>query len=56
MKRYFVKFSEFADDTKIAIRVNTLNDKRLMQRTFANMWDMDFNVHKCGVMHTEKRN
>ena len=27
------KISKFADDTKIASRVNTLNDIRLMQRT-----------------------
>ena len=48
--------SLFADDT------NTLNDTRSMQRTldrlvaWANMWEMDFNLNKCGVMHIGKRN
>ena len=54
------EISKFADDTKIASLVNTLNDIRLMQRTlnklvvWANRWDMDFNVNKCGVMHIGK--
>ena len=54
--------SKFADDTKIASYVNTLNDIRWMQRTlnklvaWANRWDMDFNVNKCGVMQIEKIN
>ena len=30
-------FSKFPDDTKIAIRVNTLNDIRSMQRTLAKL-------------------
>ena len=53
---------KFADDTKIASRVNTLNDVRSVQRTldklvaWANRWNMDFNVNKCGVMHIGKRN
>ena len=47
--------------TKIASRVNTVNDTRLMQRTLDklvawNRWDMDFNVNKCGVMHIGKTN
>ena len=46
--------------TKITSQVNTLNDIRSMQRTlgklvaWANGWDMDFNVNKCGVMHIGK--
>ena len=51
------KISKFADDRKIASRVNTLNDIRSIQRTldklvaWANRWEMDVNVSKCGVMH-----
>ena len=53
------EISKFADDTKIA-KVNTLSHLRSMQRvldklvTWANRWDMDFNVNKCGVMHIGK--
>ena len=43
----------FADDTKIASQVNTLNDLTSMQRpldklvAWVNRWEMDFNVNKC---------
>ena len=56
------EISKFADDTKFAILVNTLSDIRSIQRTldklvsWANRWDMEFNVTKCGVMHIGKRN
>ena len=56
------EISKFADDTKIASRVNTLNDIRSMQRTLdklvtqPNRWDMEFNVDKCGVIHIRKNN
>ena len=56
------EISKFCDDTEIANRVNTLNDMRLFQRTldklvaWANRWEMDFNVNKCGVMYIGKRN
>ena len=39
------------------LRVNILIGIRSMQRTldklvdWANRWDMDFNVNKCGVIH-----
>ena len=54
------KAVKFADDTKIACLVNTLNDSKLMQKTLdklvarANRRDMDFNLDKCGVMHIGK--
>ena len=54
------EISKFTDDTKIASRVNTLNDIRSMQRildklvAWTNRWDMDFSINKCGVIH--KRN
>ena len=54
--------SKFADGTKIGYQVKTLNDKRSMQRTldklvaWANKWEKDFNVNKCGVMRIGKRN
>ena len=53
---------KFADDTKIAGRVNTVNDIRSMQRTsdklvaWASRWEIDFNVNKCGVIHIDKMN
>ena len=52
----------FVDDTKIASRVNTLNDIRSIQRTldklvpWANRWDVDFNVNKRGVLQIDKIN
>ena len=58
----FCEISKFADDTKIASRVNTLKDIRSMQRildklvAWPNRWEMDFNVNKCGVMHIGKIN
>ena len=60
MKRNFEIF-QFADDTKIASRVNTLNDIRSMQRildklvALANRWEMDFNANECRVMHIGKK-
>ena len=33
------EISKFVDDTKVA---------------WANRWDMDFNVNKCGVLHIGK--
>ena len=56
------EISKFAGDTKIASWVNTLNDVRSLQRTldklnvWANRWEMDFNVKKCGVTQIGKRN
>ena len=61
-KEVLCEIFNFADDTKIARRANTLNDIRSMQRAlhklvaWANKWDMDFNVNKCGVMHLGKTN
>ena len=55
------EISKFAGDTKIANPVNTLNDVRSMQRTldklvtWANSFEMDFNVNKCGVRHIRKK-
>ena len=56
-----MKSLKFADDTKIASEVNTLNDVMLLQRTldklvaWSNKWEMKLNVNKCGVMHIGKR-
>ena len=38
-KEVLCKISKFADDRKIASRVNTLNDIRLMQRTLDKLVD-----------------
>ena len=46
------EISKFAENTKMANLVNSRNDIRLMLRTvdklvtWANKWDMDFNVKK----------
>ena len=54
------EISKFADDTKIASRVNILNDIRSMQKTldklvaWANRWKMDFNVNKWNVYREKK--
>ena len=51
------EISTFVDDAKIASRVNILNNIRSMKRNldtlvaWANKWDMNCNVNKCGVMH-----
>ena len=51
-----------SNDTKIASRVNNLNDVKSLQRTldklvvWSNKWEMRFNVNKCGGMHIGKRN
>ena len=56
-KEVLCEISKFADETKIASRVNTLNDIKLMQRTlgklvaWANRWDMEFNVNIYRVMY-----
>ena len=56
------KISKYADNTKIANKVNTPNDMRSMQRTFdklvawANRWEMDFNINRGGGMYIGKRN
>ena len=55
-EKVLCKIYNFADHTKIASQVNTLNDIRSMQRTldilvaWANRWDIDFNVNNCGVI------
>ena len=48
--------------TKIASRISTLNNIRLVQRTlnklvaWANKQEIDFNINKCRVTHIGKRN
>ena len=60
-EKEFCEISKFADDTKTASWVNTLNDIRSMQRTLeklvagANRWDTSSNVNKCEVMHIGKK-
>ena len=57
-----LEISKFTDNTKIASRVNTLNDIISMQRTldklvaWVNRWNMEFSVNKCGEMHIGKIN
>jgi len=53
---------KFADDTKLYRKVDSSNDQALLQRDldslcrWAGDWQMSFNVSKCKVMHTGKRN
>ena len=55
------EISKFADDTKVASRVNTLYDLKSMQKTldklvaWTNRLYMEFNVNKSGVMHIGKK-
>ena len=55
------EISKFPDDTKIASRVNTLNDIRSVQRTidklvaWANRREMGFNVNMCCNAYGEKK-
>ena len=56
------KVSKFADDTKIASKVTTTQDRETLQSDldqltrWANKWQMKFNVDKCKVLHIGKRN
>ena len=53
---------KFADDTKIAKRIKSDNDKVLLQKCLDNLfewsskWSMEFNTKKCKVMHFGKNN
>jgi len=53
---------KFADDTKIFCNVLTTNNRLQVQAdldklcTWANNWQMNFNVCKCKVMHIGPRN
>ena len=56
------KVSKFADDTKLSHPVPTQDDIKTMQKdidqlqTWADKWQMRYNVGKCGVMHTGYHN
>ena len=56
------KVSKFADDTKIATKVTTSHDKEKLQTdidhlvSWANKWQMKFNVEKCKVLHIGSNN
>ena len=62
MNMYFVNISKFANDIKIASRVNTLNGVKSLQRTldklfaWSKKWEMKFNINKCGALHIGKIN
>ena len=49
--------SKFADNTKIANKIITMEDRRKFQRdldrlaNWAQRWQMNFNVEKCKVLH-----
>ena len=54
--------SKFADDTKLAGKVTTIEDREQIKRDliklmeWADKWQMSFNVDKCKVMHIGSRN
>ena len=56
------KISKFADDTKIASRVTTTHEKESLQSdldrlvSWADEWQMKFNVEKCKVLHIGSNN
>ena len=56
------EIAKFADDTKIASRVNTVDNIRSLQKSldrlggWADKWGMEFNLDKCKVMHIGRNN
>ncbi len=56
------KLSKFADDTKVAGVVDSLEQSQKLQMDLARLgewaqkWDMEFNVDKCKVMHIGTKN
>jgi len=53
---------KFADDTKIFRSVSNLSDGQILPNdldkvcSWANRWQMEFNVSKCKIMHFGKSN
>jgi hypothetical protein len=56
------EISKFADDTKIAGKASSPEDRQSIQKDldvlteWANKWQMEFNVEKCNVMHVGRNN
>ena len=56
------KISKFADDTKIANKVDSENERQLLQSDlntlieWSNKWQMKFNIDKCHVLHIGNQN
>ena len=52
----------FADDTKVALRIASEEDRQTMQAVINNLaewakqWDMSFNVKKCKIIHVGHNN
>ena len=61
-ERINCKLSKFADDTKIANRVDSESQRQLLQRDldtlieWSNKWQMKFNIDKCHVLHIGNQN
>ena len=53
---------KFADDTKLFDPAQCSRDRELLQKdleklvSWAEQWQMEFNVNKCKVMHVGRRN
>ena len=53
---------KFADDTKLAMKIETPEDAAELQRDldginrWAEIWEMRFNIDKCKVMHLGSNN
>jgi len=56
------KISKYADDTKLCARANNEDDRIQLQSDidklveWSEVWQMDFNVAKCKVIHVGRRN
>lgn len=56
------RVSKFADDTKLAAKAGKWEDASMLQRdidkliSWADKWQMEFNVSKCKVLHIGKNN
>lgn len=56
------KISKFADDTKLCGMVDDVEGSRILEKDLKTLfewsedWQMLFNIEKCSVMHTGKRN
>ena len=56
------KISKFADDTKLGNRVDTQEQRSLLQSDlnkltdWAHKWQMDFNINKCKVLNVGSKN
>ena len=62
MKGLKCKISKFVDDRKIANKVDSENERQLLQSDlctlieWSNKWQMKYNIDKCHVLHIGNQN